>query len=316
MEAVAATARADGEGRGELVGVEEGGKRVSWMSPGARWARRDPQPDLGQQYLARNGEGPFARSWRLGRARLRGNDELVVLSLDLQAGRQLDNGASPAGESEAEQRFGALQIEVKHVSLETGDASAEHAALYSLRQRREVGQAEAYPALSDISEPVHDSLGELGEGVVFVPHDLCEANEVGYDGRLEALESGHDVAAEAVAGESKVEVGAVEAIGKAVGAAAGLGLNVGDSEEGADDPAANGRDAGEAAGAGAAEKVEENGLGLVVPGVAGGDAIGAPAVGGGLEPLVAKLAGGDLEGEVMSLRVGGRVDAVLDERNA
>ena len=122
--------------------------------------------------------------------------------------------------------------------------------------------------------------------------------------------------ADAIAQELRTEIGGVLAKWLAEGAEKLFDLEAGGGKHGADE---TGRrdvvrggfggerrggegakieaavDSGEAAGSGAAEQAEENGLGLIVAGVGGGDGVETMGGGGAVEKLVAGAAAGGFE---------------------
>ena len=167
--------------------------------------------------------------------------------------------------------------------------------------------------------------GELGlPERLFVAGDGGEARERVVERRVDGAESGEDLVAEPVAGEGEVGVGLVGLPGLVDGAQVGLDGTPIDGEERAEDAAfaagvqgeiEEGEDAGKSFGPGAAEELHEDGLGLVVGGVGGGNGVdgagGEQVAKGG----VAEMAGGFLGGFGELFEAGGGVDAAEDEGN-
>ena len=125
--------------------------------------------------------------------------------------------------------------------------------------------------------------------------------------------------AEAVAGEGGVGVGAVFAPGLVEVAEVELDLVAAHAEQGAKDASLgaagdgdgdDGMDAAQAFGPGAAEELEEDGLGLVVGGVRGEDCVCVAGPEEVVEGAVAEGAGGFFQGFAGGDDVGGDVGAV------
>jgi hypothetical protein len=124
--------------------------------------------------------------------------------------------------------------------------------------------------------------GEVGEGLVQI--------------WIVGAELGKEFVADPVAGKGGVGVGGVFAPGLVDGVEEGFDVGAAGIEEGAEDFAFwqsnGGVDGAEAFGPGAAEEFHEDGLGLVVESVGGGDAIGVAGGKEGSEEVVAGIAGG------------------------
>ncbi len=87
--------------------------------------------------------------------------------------------------------------------------------------------------------------------------------------------------------------------GAEIGRRSGRGRQVGEIEGAVD--------SGEAAGSGSAEQAEEDGFGLIVAGVGGGNAVEAMSGGGALEKSVAGAASGGFEREMKQRGEGGDI---------
>ena len=97
---------------------------------------------------------------------------------------------------------------------------------------------------------------------------------------VQVPEDGHHIPAEPVAAVGRVGVGAVGHPGDALGGEPVLDLLPGHRQEGADDDAPAGGNAGQSVQSGAPDQVKEDGLSVVVSIVGGGDGLGPQGFGG------------------------------------
>ena len=134
----------------------------------------------------------------------------------------------------------------------------------------------------------------------FVAGEFGHLREVIAEVGIPGFELRQQFVADAIAGEGEMAVGGVFAPGLVEGFEEGFDLGAGGGEERAEDAALgevdDGVDAGEAFGPCAAKELGEDGFGLVVEGVRGGD--GVDWTGGHelAEPGVAQAAGGFFDG--------------------
>ena len=139
-------------------------------------------------------------------------------------------------------------------------------------------------------------LGGLGvEKVVVRPQVAGGVRHAADKAGVELLQQGHDLAADAVAGKAIIGVGAVLHVGEAVQAEIVLHLPAGGSEHGPHQISPPGGDARHALESGPPDKVEQQGLGVVVGGVGGGDAVAAQALGSLAQEGVPHVTGGLLQ---------------------
>ncbi len=123
-----------------------------------------------------------------------------------------------------------------------------------------------------------------------------EADERGVELRVLAAQRWEELAPGAHPGEPAVLVHRVLPGGEPARSDVRVDGGAIEREQRAREPAARGRDPGEAGGAGAAQEAEQHGLGLIARRVADEDARGAELVGESLERGIARGAGGRLDG--------------------